>query len=209
MSEWHTKARAAPVGFLLALLPLVAACDPSRDEPPPKAPACKPAPACPPCQAGAPLGAGSANDAPSRAGVTKGAPTGIAVEHWIAGGLCNLERLGNTVLGSEPVRLGASVRTSLTGWALDPAGKLSPELVYVRFSSPSAGDYYGAATKRLVRDDVTASYDVTDRSTRSGFEVEFDSGQLPEGTYLLTTVMQAGGKSYVCDNGRKLTRDRN
>jgi hypothetical protein len=43
---------------------------------------------------------------------------------------------------------------------------------------------------------------------RSGYEVEFDSEQLPEGVYALTTVMQFRGTTYICDNGRKVTRVR-
>jgi hypothetical protein len=167
----------------------VTACDPSRDEPPPR----KSAPA--------------ADAIPVRPGVAKGPPAGVVSDSWIADGKCNLEAVNGVLVGSEPAILRGSAQMVVSGWALDPTGKTPPDAVHVRFSSPIAGDYYGTASKRLIREDVNTTFGAQ-AGVRSGYEVEFDSEQLPEGVYALTTVMQFRGTTYICDNGRKVTRVR-
>lgn len=130
----------------------------------------------------------------------------MEVGRWIAGGKCNLEYMDGVKLEGTAVSLKSGVRATVSGWALEPAGRLAPDSVLVRFSSPTAGEYYGAASRRLARADVNTAHGLGPNAAQSGFELAFDSDQLPEGAYRLTTVMLIGDKTYVCDNGRSVTR---
>jgi hypothetical protein len=179
---------------------LALSCDPSRDDPPPKRQPCPPLTHASESNAPAPSAA--------RDGVTKGAPPQVAVGSWIPGGKCNLEYLDGVKLEADAVPLRSGVRATISGWALEPAGKVAPDQVFVRFSSPAAGEYYGAASRRLVRDDVNATLGLGANAVQSGFELAFEADQLPEGAYRLTTVMLLAGKTYVCDNGRAVNRVR-
>src|SRR5262249_15202369 len=157
-----------------------AGCDRHRDDPPP--PAELPAPTPPPAESAPPPPTASAPPvAPPRVGVAKGAPDGVVADHWTAGGQCNIESINQAATG-RPITRKAETPPRSVVWARDPKGTKVPVAVPVRFFSSTTGDFYGPASKRFVRDDVNAKFSVEPKTATSGFEMEFDSDQLPAGT---------------------------
>jgi hypothetical protein len=203
MNSNRALARAAAI-FLLA----VSGCDKQKDEAP--AQAVLPEPTPPPVASAAPSPVPTPTPepvVPPRVGLAKEVPPGVIEGGWEAGGKCNVEAVDATVFRAQPATLKGGAHALLAGWALDPKGTTAPDAVSFRFSSPKAGQFYGVASRRFVREDVNKSNPVEAKATaESGFEFAFDTDQLPEGTYSVTTVMQVGDKFYICDNGRKVTR---
>jgi hypothetical protein len=136
--------------------------------------------------------------------VAQGAPDGVVVDRWVAGGKCNIETI-NEPAGATNIVVKSGVPMKVSGWALDPKGTKTPDAVHVRFLSPAAGDYFGTVTNRFSRDDVNTQYHM-ETGSKSGFSLDFSSDLLPAGSYSVTLVMLFGEKAYVCDNGRKVTR---
>jgi hypothetical protein len=196
------------VGSFLGMVAVagVYGCDKHRDEPPaqaqePAAPA--PTPAPPPA---APASASAAAEAPAPV-VAKKPPEGVVPDRWVAGGRCNIENINGPAQPNAPFVVKSGTHVKVTGWALDAKGSKLPDAVHVRFSSPTEGDYYGTVTNRLIRDDVNRDYHVQPKDVKSGFELEFEADQLPPGSYSAILVIAVGDKTYVCDNGRKVTRE--
>jgi len=160
--------------------------------------------------AAAPLAARSVAPEPAlaaRVGLQRGAPPAVTPSAWKAGGKCNIEALDGAAFDGPPLVLKKGAHARIAGWALDPEGTVTPDVVHLRFSSPTAGEFYGTASKRSVRDDVNRTYPVRAKaSAESGFELAFGTDELPAGSYALTTVMQIGSEVFICDNGRKVTR---
>jgi hypothetical protein len=181
-------------------------CDKHRDEPPQQVaiPEPTPPPPAPPAAADPAPAHEPTPAAPTRVGVAKGVPDGVVVDGWLAGGQCNIEVISEPVTNA-PLAIKSGLHSKVIGWALDPTGATVPDTVHVRFLSPATGDYYGTAAIRVVRDDVNSTRPVG-KTAKSGFELAFDTDQLPVGSYAVTTVMVFGDKTYICDNGRKVKR---
>jgi hypothetical protein len=117
---------------------------------------------------------------------------------------CNLEGIDYVPFGADPANL-TRKSAVVDGW-LFPKTVSTPEAqARLRFTDDRGTHAWETEITRWVkRDDVVASQG-GDASDKPGFAQSVDFAALPPATYKVTVVFEDSTKSYICDNGRKLT----
>lgn len=112
---------------------------------------------------------------------------------------CNLEYLGTTLFGSQPLPWKSSQPNLIKGW-IDGSGLTSPSY-WLRFDDASASRSLQVRVSLAVRrPDVVSTH--PGAPLVSGFELNVPAGSLPVGEYHVYLAASAGGQTYTCDNGR-------
>ena len=129
----------------------------------------------------------------------------VSSSNWIAGGNCNIERMNSEVMGTSVYDISKNKPLKLEGWAMDSSKARLPKSTVVRFTNSESIHFYALAQSGLVRDDVQRYLNLTDNLKRSGFELNTNIGELPEGEYALTLLLLFKDIKLICDNGRKIS----
>lgn len=113
---------------------------------------------------------------------------------------CNLEYLGDTLLGAEAVQAGTRSLT-FKGWLGNEAGAVEQPALRFETADDKSAVWAVPITLGEKRDDVVAS---TGKAAfaNAGFNVEVDASTLPPGRYHLYLAHESGDAVDVCDNGR-------
>lgn len=113
---------------------------------------------------------------------------------------CNIESVAGARLDGSPPRVSGMV--DVRGWL----GHADATPVTAAFLEASASDgasgYRTPVQPSLPREDVRQAFPGRDELANSGFQAMLDLGGAAPGDYHLFLVYEAGGRSYVCDNGR-------
>jgi hypothetical protein len=129
---------------------------------------------------------------------------GINPGEWITGGNCNIEFINGSLMTDDVYPVVKESQLKLVGWAVDTEKKLLPKLVIVRFTSINNTNFYALSQNGLVRNDVKEHFKLTNLQSDSGFELITKLGDIPNGQYALSLILQFYDGLYVCDNGRKI-----
>lgn len=112
---------------------------------------------------------------------------------------CNLEYLGTTLFGSQPLTWKSGQANLIKGW-IDGSGLASPSY-WLRFDDASARHHLQVRVDLTVqRPDVVSTHPGS--PLVSGFELNVPAGSLPVGEYHVYLAAIAGDQAYTCDNGR-------
>lgn len=65
-------------------------------------------------------------------------------------------------------------------------------------------NYFALAKAGFARTDVKDYFAVAEALVLSGFEMNFNLNDVPEGEYALNLIMEFVDAVYVCDKGRKV-----
>lgn len=119
---------------------------------------------------------------------------------------CNLERVNGTRFEGKPITVSKSGMVRFAGWMADADAKQVPPEFDLRLVN-TANQRVWKATARTggARSDVQTLLGGDAAFAATGYALELDPTQLPDGTYRLYSVLQKDGKAFVCDNGRAVT----
>ena len=114
---------------------------------------------------------------------------------------CNLEYLGTTLFGSQPLTWKSGHPNLIKGW-IDGSGLTEPTY-WLRFDDASTGRYLQVRVSQTVqRPDVVSTH--PGAPLVSGFELNIPAGSLPLGQYHVYLAAESSGQSYTCDNGQHI-----
>lgn len=137
-----------------------------------------------------------ASSVPENEAIAEYTPSGVPTKPLAN---CNLEYLGTTLFGSQPLTWKSGQPNLIKGW-IDGSGLANPSY-WLRFDDASAGHYLQVRVELTVqRPDVVSTHPGS--PLVSGFELNVPAGSLPVGGYHIYLAAIAGDQTYTCDNGR-------
>lgn len=151
----------------------------------------------------------AASDASQGGGATAVASLGLTqlttdelkVEQAASITSCNIEALGNTVFGADPLDV-TEKTTTVSGWFLSAVSRKSGVLAQLRVLNMAGTDGWQLPIGSWVaRPDVISSMHAVD-SGNVGFSQAVDFRALPAGQYHLVVSFRDAGQAYFCDKGR-------
>lgn len=117
---------------------------------------------------------------------------------------CNVEQVNGQAFEGSPVKVPKGSPVSISGWVLDGPASGAAELRLVNLSDAST--HKVEVTANLAREDVAESFKADPATTKPGFNVVFNAGNLPAGDYRLQVVVPSADQgAAACDNGRVIS----
>lgn len=177
------KFRVALITLVLVSLVLISGCGGSST--PPAAPAAAPKAAAP-----APAPAATGNtfklEIPAEVGSKKIAV--VETDYYV-------DAINDKPHKDQPVSVDRGTKISIAGWAVDRAGKVAPQTIYVKLTADAGGKEYYLKAERIKRPDVAKSYNIPAYET-AGFIASGEVKDLAPGSYTVG-ILQIGDKQAI------------
>lgn len=113
---------------------------------------------------------------------------------------CNIESVAGVRLDGTPPRVSGVVE--VRGWLGHGDATPVTSAFLEASTSDAAPGYRTPVEPSLPREDVQQAFPGRDHLASTGFQVMLDLGGAAPGDYHLFLVYEAGGRTFVCDNGR-------